>query len=264
MVTNVDSSLPHILSICTLTEEGPSSQVVTTHHPGHQAILRHPGIAKVTMHKHTQTHAPATSPNDRFNLREPCRFSRHQVQGVLLTQTFWIPRLFSRYLMLIHTYICTCIHIYIYMWWSLYTCIWLFRDDGTSWLIVKYFSHTSTAAEGVSGLTIWGRREAYYQCCMVAPCPFVWCVSLHALQLMEAMYDYDPFVDSPNQAPHLELMFKKGQAITIFGDMVSPGIKSTLSCSFWVVNTSLSIENPIEWWRLLLRGGWRTFWTGTF
>ena len=39
---------------------------------------------------------------------------------------------------------------------------------------------------------------------------------------MEAMYDYDPFVDSPNQSPHLELTFKKGQVITVYGDMVSP------------------------------------------
>ena len=77
------------------------------------------------------------------------------------------------------------------------------------------------------GLTAWGGGLS-----LVLHVTSLFFVCLY-LQLMEAMFDYDPFVDSPNQAPQLELMFKKGQVITIYGDMVSLRIKSHLSHCFF-------------------------------
>ena len=42
-----------------------------------------------------------------------------------------------------------------------------------------------------------------------------------SLQMAQALYNYDPRADSPNPNPDLELSFKEGQIITIYGDKVS-------------------------------------------
>ncbi len=38
---------------------------------------------------------------------------------------------------------------------------------------------------------------------------------------MVAAYDYDPHSDSPNDNPELELSFKAGDALTVYGNIVS-------------------------------------------
>ena len=38
---------------------------------------------------------------------------------------------------------------------------------------------------------------------------------------MVALYDYNPRLESPNPTPELELSFKKGQTITVFGNKVT-------------------------------------------
>ena len=40
-------------------------------------------------------------------------------------------------------------------------------------------------------------------------------------QMMVALYDYNPEVQSPQDNPDSELPFKKGQILTVIGDMVS-------------------------------------------
>ena len=83
---------------------------------------------------------------------------------------------------------------------------------------------------------------------------------------MVAMYNYNPFVDSPNQTPNLELMFKKGQVITVYGDMVSISTKLP-SCNLLSgtgMCVALPIKNLTESWWILLWGSWRTLWIGTF
>ena len=39
--------------------------------------------------------------------------------------------------------------------------------------------------------------------------------------MAQALYNYDPRADSPNPNPDLELYFKEGQIITVYGDKVS-------------------------------------------
>lgn len=38
---------------------------------------------------------------------------------------------------------------------------------------------------------------------------------------MVALYDYDPQTDSPNDNPELELSFRVGDTLTVYGNIVS-------------------------------------------
>ena len=49
---------------------------------------------------------------------------------------------------------------------------------------------------------------------------------------MTALYDYNPEEQSPKDNPDSELAFKKGQVITIYGDMVLCYLVLLLSLSF--------------------------------
>lgn len=45
-------------------------------------------------------------------------------------------------------------------------------------------------------------------------------MTVRLLQIMTALYDYNPEEQSPKDNPDSELAFKKGQVIKVFGDMV--------------------------------------------
>ena len=68
------------------------------------------------------------------------------------------------------------------------------------------------ATSRVSGCTICNSGGAA-QPSSLAPPPLT-------LQKMVAVFDYKPREDSPNESPDLELTFKVGDIITIYGNMV--------------------------------------------
>lgn len=57
--------------------------------------------------------------------------------------------------------------------------------------------------------------ELYLAVCYLPP------LALCLLQLMIASFDYDPERDSPNPNSEMELGFKRGDEITVFGKIVS-------------------------------------------
>ena len=75
---------------------------------------------------------------------------------------------------------------------------------------------------------------------------------------MFALYDYDPVSMSPNPNPDAELVFKAGDIITVYGNMVSPlgGVAISVSCFSFA---------PTEAWRWVLQWGaeWE-IWTDSF
>ena len=56
-----------------------------------------------------------------------------------------------------------------------------------------------------------------FKCCNL----FIFKTLLFFDQMMVALYDYNPEVQSPQDNPDSELLFKKGQILTVVGEMVS-------------------------------------------
>ena len=61
-------------------------------------------------------------------------------------------------------------------------------------------------------------------------------VSLSLSQLMVAVCDYTPSIDSPNPQPYLELPFSKGKIITVYGNMVRASVHNCSLNEFIVFN----------------------------
>ena len=81
--------------------------------------------------------------------------------------------------------------------------------------------------------------------------------SFPSSQKMVAMYDYVPQKDSPNPNPDLELSFKAGDRITIYGNMVPTHTRTITTIKF--------IDGPLVlitagWRRVLQWRAWRTVW----